>query len=85
MCEETHVFQMLAKPVQEALNAQGFSYPTEPQVKVIPSVLKGENLLLVAPTGSGKTEAVLLPSFQNFSRILSDKVFQFFLLLLFEP
>ena len=63
------VFKLLAKPVQDALEELGFSEPTEPQVKAIPFVLKSENVLLVAPNGSGKTEAVLLPIF---SRILEQ-------------
>ncbi len=65
--EQTEVFELLAKPVQDALKELGFRRPTEPQTKAIPPILKGENVLLVAPTGSGKTEAVLLPIF---SRVL---------------
>jgi ATP-dependent Lhr-like helicase len=61
-----NVFDLLVKPVQEALTEAGFSAPTEPQIKAIPPILAGKNVLLVAPTGSGKTEAVLLPVFSNF-------------------
>lgn len=60
------VFNLLAKPIQKALTEAGFSTPTTPQIKAIPPILNGENALLVAPTGSGKTEAVLLPVFSNF-------------------
>jgi ATP-dependent Lhr-like helicase len=59
------VFELLAKPVQKALETFGFREPTPPQTKAIPCILGGENMLLIAPTGSGKTEAVLLPIFSK--------------------
>ncbi len=63
---DSDVFRLLAKQIQEGLATLGFSKPTTPQVLAIPPILAGENVLLIAPTGSGKTEAVLLPVFSNF-------------------
>jgi ATP-dependent Lhr-like helicase len=59
------VFELLAKPLRKAIAELGFSEPTLPQVTAFPPLLAGKNLLLVAPTGSGKTEAVLLPVFSK--------------------
>jgi ATP-dependent Lhr-like helicase len=64
------VFKLLAKPVRKALTKIGFLEPTAPQTLAFQPILEGKNLLLIAPTGSGKTEAVLLPVL---SRLMEQK------------
>ncbi|MEE9236265.1 MAG: DEAD/DEAH box helicase [Thermoplasmata archaeon] len=45
----------------EALEELGIRDLTEPQIQAVPLIQSGKNLLLVAPTGIGKTEAALIP------------------------
>ena len=54
-------FAHLDPRLNEFLRGQGIVEPTEPQRKAIPAILSSEHLLLVAPTGIGKTEAAMLP------------------------
>ena len=54
-------FESLAPAVRGFLAETGIREPTPPQVSAWPLVSRGEDVLVVAPTGSGKTEAALLP------------------------
>jgi ATP-dependent Lhr-like helicase len=54
-------FELLDSRLRGELAKRGITEPTEPQTKAIPAILSGENVLLVAPTGIGKTEAAMLP------------------------
>ena len=56
-------FTHLGDRVRAALSARGFSTPTEPQRRAIPPLAAGRNALVVAPTGTGKTETAMLPVF----------------------
>lgn len=58
---ELNVFKLFSPPLVEALEERGFASPTDPQMKLVPLVVQGKNALLMAPTGTGKTEAVVLP------------------------
>ncbi|RLE91890.1 MAG: hypothetical protein DRN04_11745, partial [Thermoprotei archaeon] len=53
-------FTLLNERLQECV-ARKLREPTEIQRLAIPEILRGKNALLIAPTGSGKTEAALLP------------------------
>jgi len=58
--DEEFVLGLLARPIAEAFRKR-FGRLSEPQLHAIPRILSGRNLLLMAPTGTGKTEAALLP------------------------
>lgn len=55
------VFTLLSPPLKALLQETGITAPTPPQTEAIPFIHQGENVLVIAPTGSGKTEAALLP------------------------
>ncbi|UCH90021.1 MAG: DEAD/DEAH box helicase [Thermoplasmata archaeon] len=59
------VFTSLHASLQEILGSDGISEPTAPQIEAIPKILEGKNILLIAPTGMGKTEAAVLPLFHK--------------------
>lgn len=63
------VFQRLSEPIRLALAESGIRTPTPPQTIAIPKIMAGGNILLIAPTGSGKTEAVLLPILDQLTKL----------------
>jgi ATP-dependent RNA helicase RhlE len=63
MQAESKSFQdlKLTKQILNALADMGFEYPSPVQEKVIPKVLAGHDLFGIAPTGTGKTAAFIIP------------------------
>jgi ATP-dependent RNA helicase RhlE len=60
----------LPKSLQKAVDELGFTHPTPIQIKSMPVILSGRDMMGIAQTGTGKTFAYLLPilkrwKFQN--------------------
>jgi len=58
-------FEALHPEIRAALSERGFETPTEPQRVAVEPVADGRNMLVVAPTGTGKTETAMLPVFSQ--------------------
>jgi len=63
----------LSPQLMQALGEIGYETPTPIQVQAIPPLLKGQDILGHAPTGTGKTAAFALPLLSNID-IRSNKV-----------
>ena len=62
------VFESFSKKMQELIRKKGFIEPTLPQKMGVPEIISGNNVLIIAPTGIGKTETAMLPLFDKISR-----------------
>ncbi len=75
-------FDLLDRKITDFLSENGITSPTPIQKEAIPQILKGEeNSLLLAPTGSGKTEAAVLPLLNRLNEMRHRKeLFGFYVL-----
>ncbi len=55
----------IIEPILKALKAENYSKPTTIQAKAIPLILKGDDVLGSAQTGTGKTAAFAIPILQH--------------------
>jgi len=59
--ELDQTFGMFSKPLLQKMRENGLLSPTDIQRLAIPAIFSSDDILLVAPTGTGKTEAAVLP------------------------
>ena len=61
-----NAFTRLHRPIREHLEKIGLEEPSGIQRIAIEPILEGKNVLVIAPTGTGKTLASILPIFNSF-------------------
>lgn len=66
-------FSLLDDRIRGLLAEEGFDAPTPTQALSIPVLLAGRDTLVIAPTGTGKTEAAVLPVLHRFLRLRDAK------------
>ncbi len=54
--------------ILQALAASGYNEPTPVQAQAIPDAISGHDLMVSAPTGTGKTAAFVLPALQRLAQ-----------------
>jgi ATP-dependent RNA helicase RhlE len=63
----------ISEDIKQNLAQLGFKRPTDIQFKSIPSIMKGEDVLAIAQTGTGKTAAFAIPLIDKIHREKTNK------------
>ncbi len=63
----------IAPEIKKGLAKLGYKRPTDIQFKAIPSILKGDDVLAIAQTGTGKTAAFAIPVINSIHNRKSSK------------
>ncbi|MCE4617173.1 MAG: DEAD/DEAH box helicase [Desulfurococcales archaeon] len=58
---QTQKKTLISPPIAKLIEEKGWESPTPMQLEAYKHISQGDNTLIIAPTGSGKTEAALLP------------------------
>jgi len=69
-------FELLDPRIRSVLASMGFAGPTGTQEKAIPAILSGDDVLVIAPTGTGKTETAMLPALHGLLKEQSGEGFK---------
>lgn len=63
----------LSQPITQTIETLGYSDPTHIQTRAIPAILRGEDLIAAAQTGTGKTASFVLPMLERLSNGVTQK------------
>ncbi|MBU2453080.1 MAG: DEAD/DEAH box helicase, partial [Proteobacteria bacterium] len=63
----------ISSAIKRNLSDLGFKRPTDIQYKAIPSIMKGEDVLAIAQTGTGKTAAFAIPIIDRIHKTKTSK------------
>lgn len=66
----------LRPEVLECIRKRGFTVLSNAQKEAIPHILKGDHTLLIAPTGTGKTESAMFPVFNALLSLPKERGFR---------
>ncbi len=66
--EQLSTFSLLQANVRRLLENEDITEPSTIQTLAIPKILQGSNVLIIAPTGTGKTYAAMMPIFELFQQ-----------------
>ncbi len=55
----------LSAPILRAIDEKGYTTPFPIQIKAIPAILSGKDVMAAAQTGTGKTAGFTLPMLQR--------------------
>jgi ATP-dependent helicase Lhr and Lhr-like helicase len=72
-CTPMKAIEGLDPKVQACIKKRGFSVLSDAQKQAIPLIRKGDHVLLIAPTGTGKTESAMFPVFNELLSIPSGE------------
>ena len=62
-CNPMKPIEVMDQKVQACIRKRGFTVLSDAQKQAIPLILEGNHVVLIAPTGTGKTESAMFPVF----------------------
>jgi ATP-dependent RNA helicase RhlE len=75
----------IAPEIKRNIETLGFKKPTDIQFKSIPPILKGEDVLAIAQTGTGKTAAFVIPVVHKLHEQKSNRSYKGIKCIVMEP